>query len=140
MIRYDLHCDQDHKFDSWFAGASAFDRLLAAGHVVCPDCGSQKVQKALMAPAIGKTTRAPVKALSTPRDDREAALQDLRRKIEANSEYVGPSFPTEVRAIHEGRAPERAIYGEAKPEEARAMIEEGLPVLPLPFAPGAKAN
>ena len=140
MIRYDLHCDQDHKFDSWFAGASAFDRLLAAGHVICPDCGSQKVHKALMAPAIGKTTRALAKVLSTPRDDREAALQELRRKIEANSEYVGPSFTTEMRAIHEGRAPDRAIYGEAKPEEARAMIEEGLPVLPLPFATGAKPN
>ena len=140
MIRYDLICDQDHKFDSWFAGSAAFDRLQSAGHVACPSCGSVKVQKALMAPAVNKTTKPEAKPLRAPRDDREAALQELRRQVEQNSEYVGMSFAREARAIHEGRAPERAIYGEAKPEEARALLEDGLPVLPLPFVPGNRSN
>lgn len=93
----------------------------------------------LMAPAVGKTTKAPA-PLRQPRNEREAALAELRRHVEQNSEYVGVSFAKEARDIHEGRAPERAIWGEAKPEEARAMIEDGLPVLPLPFKPASKAN
>lgn len=139
MIRYDLKCDQGHEFDSWFASAAAFERLQTAGHVACPDCGSVSVVKMLMAPAVSKTTRPPA-PLTQPRNEHEAALAELRRQVEQNSEYVGVSFAREARDIHEGRAPERAIWGEAKPEDARAMIEDGLPVLPLPFKAAAKAN
>lgn len=139
MIRYDLKCDQGHEFDSWFGSATAFERLQSAAQLTCPDCGSAKVAKMLMAPAVGKTTKAPA-PLRQPRNEREAALAELRRHVEQNSEYVGVSFAKEARDIHEGRAPERAIWGEAKPEEARAMIEDGLPVLPLPFKPASKSN
>ena len=137
MIRYDLKCDKGHAFDSWFASAAAYDRLAAAGHVACPDCGSASVTKALMAPSVARAEERP---LSAPRDPREAALADLRRHVEENSDYVGLSFAAEARAMHEGRAPERAIHGEAKPDEARKLIEEGVPVLPLPFLPPRKAN
>ncbi len=137
MIRYDLTCDKGHAFDSWFAGAAAFDRLVAAGHVGCPDCGSAQVTKALMAPAVvAKADRA----LSTPRDPRETALAELRAQVEANSDYVGLSFAAEARAMHEGRTPERAIHGEAKMEDARKLIEDGVPVAPLPFLPARKTN
>ncbi|WP_323042507.1 DUF1178 family protein [Gemmobacter sp.] len=137
MIRYDLRCDKGHAFDSWFASAAAYDRLAAAGHVACPDCGSTKVDKALMAPAV---SRAEDRPLTAPRDPREEALADLRRQVEENSDYVGLSFAAEARAMHEGRIPERAIHGEAKPDEARKLIEDGVPVAPLPFTPSRKTN
>jgi hypothetical protein len=137
MIRYDLTCDKGHAFDSWFASAAAYDRLAVAGHVACPDCGSVQVTKALMAPAV---VAKPDRALSTPRDPREAAIAELRAQVEANSDYVGLSFAAEARAMHEGRAPERPIHGEAKLDDARKLIEDGVPVAPLPFLPARKAN
>jgi hypothetical protein len=137
MIRYALRCDRDHGFDSWFGSAEAYDRLRAAGHVACPDCGSTAIDKALMAPNV---TPSRAKALSAPQDPREAALAELRRRVEENSEYVGLEFATEARRIHEGEAPERSIYGEAKLDDARRLIEDGVPVAPLPFRPKARAN
>jgi len=138
MIRYDLKCDKGHDFDSWFAGSAAYDRLSASGHVACPDCGSTKVAKALMAPAVASS--APSPSLATPRDPREAALADLRRKVEESSEYVGLSFAAEARAMHDGHVPERPIHGEARLDEARKLIEDGVPVAPLPFLPSRKTN
>lgn len=138
MIRYDLKCDKGHAFDSWFASAAAYDRLAGAGHVACPDCGSVRIEKALMAPAVA--TKPAARPLAEPRDPRETALADLRRQVEENSDYVGMSFASEARAIHEGRSPERAIHGEAKWEEARSLLEDGIPVAPLPFLPARKTN
>lgn len=144
MIRYNLKCGAGHGFDSWFKNAEAFSALQAAGQVACPVCGATEVEKDLMAPAVRparKAEAAPARPdLSAPASDLEEKLAELRRQIEANSEYVGMNFATEARKIHAGDAPERAIHGEAKPEEARAMIEEGLPVAPLPFLPARKVN
>jgi hypothetical protein len=139
MIRYALRCEGDHAFESWFGSAEAFDRLIASGHVTCPDCGSSSVGKALMAPNV-TPSRAKATPLSAPQDPRATALADLRRRIEENSEYVGMSFAAEARRIHEGDAPERSIYGEARLEEARSLIDDGVPVAPLPFLPKARAN
>ncbi|MFT3688158.1 DUF1178 family protein [Paenirhodobacter sp.] len=135
MIRYTLKCAQGHDFDGWFASAAAFDKLHAAGMVTCSVCGSAKVEKALMAPAV----RAEERPLSAP-DPRAEALAALRRAVEENSDYVGMNFAAEARAIHDGTAPERAIYGEARLDEARALIEDGIPVAPLPFAGPRKTN
>lgn len=135
MIRYQLRCDNGHDFDGWFRDSAGFDSLNRAGQVACAHCGSAKVEKALMAPRVASTGE-----LSTPRDDREAALEALRRKVEENSDYVGMSFAAEARAMHEGAAPARAIHGEAKLEEARALLEDGIPVAPLPFRPRNRAN
>lgn len=137
MIRYDIVCAAGHPFDSWFSNAAGFDAQKAAGQIACPACGSTAVEKALMAPTVATDRTRPI---STPRDGREAALAALREKIEQGSEYVGMNFVTEARAIHAGDAPERSIYGEAKPDEARALIEDGVPVAPLPFMPTRKAN
>jgi hypothetical protein len=137
MIRYALRCDSDHGFDSWFGSAAAYERLRAEGHVVCPDCGSTVVDKALMAPSVAAPRES---ALAAPRDAREAALAALRRRVEENAEYVGLEFATEARRIHDGEAPERSIYGEARPDDARRLIEDGVPVAPLPFLPKARAN
>ncbi len=143
MIRYTLRCDAGHGFDSWFQNGTAFESLLASGQVACPICGATQVTKDLMAPAV-RPARAAVTAtkgpLSNPGTDIEAAVAELRRQVEANSEYVGMNFVTEARKMHSGDAPERAIYGEAKPDEAKRLIEEGVPVAPLPFVPGRKVN
>jgi hypothetical protein len=150
MIRYSLKCSAGHDFDSWFQNGDAYAALRAAGHVACPICGSAEVDKSLMAPAVrparGDAQPAPPAAaeaassLRTPQTELEAAMAELRRQIEANSEYVGVNFVTEARKMHQGETPERAIHGEARPEEARKLIEEGLPVAPLPFLPGRKVN
>jgi hypothetical protein len=145
MIRYTLQCDQDHRFESWFQSAEAFEKLQAARMVTCSDCGSQQVSKALMAPAVrpaktatGTPSTAP--SLSAPTPQAETAIAELKKHIEATSEYVGMNFVTEARAMHRGESPERAIYGEAKLADARALIEEGVPVAPLPFVPRRQTN
>ena len=142
MIRYALRCDKGHDFDSWFKSAEAFEALQASGHLACAVCGSGVVEKALMAPALGRgdVDSTPAGPLSAPASPAEQALRALRDKIERESDYVGPRFAEEARAIHSGSAPERQIWGEARPAEARALIEEGVPVAPLPFAPSRKRN
>ncbi|MBO9402148.1 DUF1178 family protein [Shimia sp. R9_3] len=156
MINYTLKCANDHRFDSWFQSAEAFDKLQASGMVACALCGNTDVTKAMMAPRVRparKAAAAPAPqeqpaeapkpnpgALSAPASPAEQALRELRQHVEANSDYVGKDFASEARAMHEGSAPERAIYGEAKPEEAKALIEEGVPVAPLPFSIGRKTN
>jgi hypothetical protein len=143
MIRYTLKCPEGHGFDSWFATAAAYDRLAAAGHVACPDCGSTRVEKALMAPAVatGEAARRPLSDPPEPgADPRAAAIAALRREIEAKSDYVGLRFAAEARRMHEGAVPERPIHGEARLDEARALLEEGIPVAPLPFLPTRRAN
>ncbi|NNK77919.1 MAG: DUF1178 family protein [Litoreibacter sp.] len=137
MIRYALTCDNEHNFESWFQSADAFDALLASGHLSCSVCGNTEVRKSIMAPRIGKTTEQP---LSAPATVAEQAVKELRAKIEENSENVGTEFASEARAIHEGDAPERPIYGEAKINDAKELIEDGIPVLPLPFSPSRKNN
>ncbi len=101
----------------------------------CPVCGSSKVEKALMAPAVRVAGDRP---LERPASEIEAALAELRRQVEANSDYVGMNFAAEARRIHDGEAPARSIYGEAKPDEARKLIEDGVPVAPLPSSRHAR--
>lgn len=139
MIRYNLKCEQEHSFDSWFKSAEAFDTLLASGHVTCAICGSSSVTKALMAPPV--TKKGSLKAdLRTPEGEVAENLPKMRKHVEENSTYVGGKFAEVARDMHDGSAPEQSIWGEAKPEEAKALIEEGIPVAPLPFLPKRQAN
>lgn len=145
MIRFNLTCEHAHTFDSWFQSGAAFDSLKSAGMLVCAVCGSPKVDKALMAPAVAPSSarpaaQAPRPSLAEPASELEAAIRALREKVEAESDYVGDTFAREARAMHEGEIPERAIWGETKPDEARALIEDGIPVLPLPFGPKPREN
>lgn len=144
MIRYALTCAKGHSFDGWFQSAAGFDRLVAGGLVLCADCGSDAVTKSLMAPAVltdgAKGPQAPTTPLAPANTKKATDLAALRRKIEATSEYVGPSFAAEARAIHDGAAPERSIWGETRPGEAMALIAEGIPVAPLPFIPKRHTN
>lgn len=141
MIRYDLTCREGHTFDSWFQSAEAFDALQAAGHLSCAICGATGVEKRIMAPAVRPARKAGEKPkLKEPASDLEAAMAEMRRQIEENSDYVGMNFAAEARRMHDGEIDERAIYGEAKAEDARALLEDGIPVAPLPFLPKRQAN
>jgi len=141
MIRFSLKCDNDHGFESWFPSGDAFESLKAQGHVACPVCGSGAVEKALMAPAVRPARKTGGQAtLTAPANPVEEALAALRRQIEENSEYVGMNFAAEARRIHAGDAPERAIHGEARADEAKKLLEDGVPVAPLPFLPARKVN
>ena len=128
MIRYTLSCDNDHHFESWFQNADACDSLVKSKRVTCVECGSSQVSKTLMAPAVAASVKAP------------APLEALRKEVETNSDYVGASFAQKARDMHDGLIPTRSIYGEAKPPEARQLLEDGVPVLPLPFVPAKKVN
>ena len=151
MIHYALKCQDGHAFESWFKSASAFDALQEAGHLTCAVCGISGVTKAIMAPRISHAPEpTSQKPLTGAKSDTELALAELRRKVEENADYVGPRFAEEARRIHYdeaperamylGTSPERAIYGEASGAEARALIDDGVPVSPLPFFPNRKAN
>jgi len=147
MIKYALKCSFGHEFESWFASAQAFDDLRARKLTTCVVCGDPAVEKAMMAPRVrGETTLSPDRAKSsdpsTPMaiSPNEAAMAQLRAAVEANSDYVGKDFASKAREMHEGQTVHRSIYGEAKPQEARALLEDGVPVLPLPFTPKNKSN
>lgn len=139
MIRYALKCKDNHGFESWFKSASAFDTLLDRGMVVCPECGTPDVTKAIMAPRVrAARDKAPEPEVVT--DTPAPDLEKMRKDVETNSEYVGNNFTTEARAMNDGDAPERSIYGEATLEDAKSLVDEGVPVVPLPFIPTKKTN
>lgn len=145
MIRYTLACNKGHQFESWFQSADAFDTLLARSMVSCAVCGSEDVKKTIMAPRISKLgdngeASDAAKPLSAPASVAEQAIQEFRKKVEASSEDVGTKFASEARKIHHGEAPERPIMGEARLDEAKALIDEGISVAPLPFLSKTKTN
>lgn len=140
MIRYALRCDKGHDFDGWFRSAAGFDTLNAEGQVNCSICGSASVQKAIMAPAVPRDDGTDARPLDRPGSPLEAAMAMLRKHVEENSDYVGESFATTARKMHEGEIPHRSIHGEAKPEEARKLIEDGVPIAPLPFRVSRKLS
>ena len=131
MIRYDLKCENGHAFDSWFGSSADFDKLKTAGMVSCAICGDTSVEKAVMAPRVSTTDDHP---LSAPASPAEQMVKELRSQIEANADNVGKNFASEARKMHEGEVPARPIYGEAKLDEAKALIEDGIPVTPLPWS------
>ncbi|KQT90338.1 DUF1178 family protein [Methylobacterium sp. Leaf466] len=153
MIRYTLACEAGHGFESWFPSSEAYDEQVARGLVTCPLCGSAEVGKGMMAPAIARGGRAtppsevpaaavpmqpqsgPV-ALSAEPDRRlRAMMRAIREHVVKTADDVGDRFPEEARRIHYGEVDSRPIYGEASPQEARDLIEEGIAVAPLPIAP-----
>jgi hypothetical protein len=158
MIRYALRCERDHTFESWFQDSAAYEQQVKRKLVSCPACGSVKVEKAIMAPQIvskkGREVAPPApepapapapaqpapEAGSTPllmAQERElrAKLKELRDHIVKNADNVGERFPNEARKMHYGEIEHRPIYGEASPDEARALIDEGVEVSPLPVLP-----
>ncbi|MBI1211346.1 MAG: DUF1178 family protein [Alphaproteobacteria bacterium] len=135
MIRYQLVCKKEHSFEGWFRDSAAYDAQAKKKLVSCPVCGSTKVEKAPMAPAVSKKAEL-AEAAQKAKQMKEFVL-NLRKHVEENAEYVGDRFPNEARAIHYGDAEERQIYGEATIKDAHDLIEEGIPVAPLPSVPRA---
>jgi len=137
MIKYSLGCADGHQFESWFPDSAAYEKQRKRGLVACPECGSTSVDKAVMAPAVVGVERAvPASSSETLLDAKRRQVRDviarMRREIEANTDDVGAKFPEVARAMHAGEEPERAIRGLASRDEARALIEEGVGVLPVP--------
>jgi len=162
MIRYALRCRKDHTFEAWFRSSADYDTQAGKKALACPICGDAKVEKALMAPSIGRagkdkseppaaispppaTTAAPVPAPSPEdkvqlaADPRQQALieamRELRKKITDGADYVGDKFAEEARKIHYKETEPRGIYGEATREEAEKLAEEGVEFAPLPPVP-----
>lgn len=155
MIVYDLSCILGHRFEGWFGSSADFDDQQARGLLSCPSCGSAEVSKAPMAPAVpakGNTRQevlppeAPQPMANTPMpaEVKQALAALARAQAEAlrNSTWVGEKFAEETRKMHYGEREEAPIHGQASLAEARALIEEGVPVAPLPFpvAPPDKLN
>ncbi|HEY3695343.1 DUF1178 family protein [Phenylobacterium sp.] len=139
MIKYALACDLGHEFEGWFGSSLDFDDQVARGLLQCPVCNSQAVRKQIMAPAVAGTKKrgAPEPAM---RQLMMEAMGKMRRHVEDNFDDVGDSFATEARAIHEGKAEERGIYGQATPAEVKSLVADGVPVAPLPPAPPKKTE
>jgi hypothetical protein len=163
MIKYALRCERGHEFESWFKNSAGYDSQRKRGLVSCPACSSAKVEKAIMAPRLGRSenvgvepppgppppapTAAPgpmpfvppgkgaVAIMSPPEREFRKKLKELRDHIVKNAEYVGQSFPEQARKIHYGEGEHRSIYGEASPEEAKELHEEGIAFHPLPILP-----
>jgi hypothetical protein len=158
MIRYSLICERKHDFDIWFKNSADYDKQAKRGLVTCPACGSAEVEKALMAPSLGRgtkknvrvptpeaapTTEAPVPAenktpvamISPQEHELRAKLKELRDHLTKNADNVGAKFPEEARKMHYGESKHRSIYGEASPQEAKELLEEGVELHPLPVLP-----
>ena len=143
MILYDLRCKDGHQFEAWFRDSAGYDKQRKANAVLCPLCGSKKVEKALMAPAVAKKGNVRDETPSAPAPSPEQAklaeamkmLRALRQQVESNCDYVGPRFAEEARKIHYKEADARAIYGEASKEESEALEEEGIEFGTVPWVP-----
>jgi hypothetical protein len=159
MIRYALNCEQGHTFESWFQNSGAYDKQAKRGLVACPICGSAKVEKAIMAPRLSRSdadaspavprppvpplpvpmppmpANTPLAVMSPPERELRKKLKELREHITKNADYVGPRFSEQARKIHYGEIEHRSIYGEASPDEAKELHEEGIEFHPLPILP-----
>jgi len=156
MIRYTLACEKGHAFESWFASADAYDKQAKRKLVTCPHCGSAKVEKAIMAPRLSTSKKrgapieatagetppppapaqaAPVAMISPQERELRAKLKELREHLTKNAENVGAKFPEQARKMHYGEVEHRSIYGEATPDDAKALAEEGIEFHPLPVLP-----
>jgi hypothetical protein len=153
VIRYNLHCERGHAFESWFQNSGAYDSQRKRRLIDCPQCGSTKIDKAIMAPKISRggkraepeqasaietstmpaTTATPL--MMAQERELRTKLRELRDHVTKNADNVGDKFPNEARKMHYGDIEHRPIYGEASPQEARAMIDEGIEVSPLPVLP-----
>ncbi|HEY7382373.1 MAG TPA: DUF1178 family protein [Beijerinckiaceae bacterium] len=152
MILYALACDDGHAFESWFPDSAAYDAQAKSGLVTCPFCNSAKVEKQIMAPSVARKDKAAVVAMPevapppAPPPQQMALLSDTERELRAmvkavrehvvkNADYVGKEFADEARKMHYGEIERRSIYGEANAADAKALIEEGIEVHPLPIIP-----
>jgi hypothetical protein len=130
MIRFALRCASGHEFEAWFRNGEGYEAQQKAGEIACPECGDAHVEKALMAPSIGRSRQTPAPISPT---QLRAALVELRQQVESHCDYVGVKFAEEARRIHYGESDPRGIYGEASAEESRELAEEGIKFGRIPW-------
>ena len=139
MIKYSLRCSEGHEFEAWFSNSAAYETQAAARQILCPNCGTDRVRKALMAPNVvsGRSRQTgPVEpAPPNPQAEIVAMVRKLREHVAQNSEYVGPRFAEEARKIHHEEAEARGIHGEASDQDVKLLKEEGVEFYPLPALP-----
>lgn len=137
MIEFSLICNEDHTFDGWFRSNADYDQQLEKGLVSCPVCGSTKVEKALMAPAVSTSRKREKMSLALNNEQQKVMkqLREMTEKVKENADYVGDQFASEARKIHFGEVDQRGIYGEATAEEAKGLLEDGVGFVPLPKLP-----
>jgi len=161
MIRYAINCERGHGFESWFQNSTAYDKQVKRGLVSCPVCGSVKVEKAIMSPSLARTdipapatapapaptappgpaeqpgqvAKSPLAIMASQERELRQKLKELRDHVTKNAAYVGARFPEEARKIHYGEVEHRSIYGEASPDDAKQLHEEGIEFHPLPILP-----
>lgn len=141
MIRFNLVCDAHHEFEAWFSGSSDFDDQSERGLICCPLCGSEQVEKALMTPTVSTARKKDASTRLAMNKAQSEALNQLRKAVKTireTSEDVGDKFPEEARKIHYGESEERGIIGQAKPDEVKALVDEGVGIAPLPDLPEEK--
>ncbi|MDJ0449032.1 DUF1178 family protein [Methylocystis sp. JR02] len=129
MVHYTLVCDEGHQFDGWFRDSETFEKQVEQHLVVCPFCASEKVTRGVMAPHVARSGREEAPARL------RQMIKELREHVVAGTEDVGERFPDEARAIEDGEAERRPIRGRATFEEAKALLEDGIEILPLPDLP-----
>lgn len=137
MIRFSLICERDHEFEAWFRSNDDFETQNKRGFVDCPHCGSKKIAKGLMAPAVSTSRRQEKMALAMNAKQQQlmAEMRALSEKVKENADYVGDKFADEARKIHFGESESRGIYGEASLDEVKGLAEDGVPFLPMPTLP-----
>ncbi len=141
-MKFMLHCDNAHQFEAWFRSNDDYDIQARRGFVECPVCGSNKVEKALMAPSVA-TGRAKderkqavmVAAGQAMQQELVNKMRDLTKHVKANADNVGDRFPEEARQMHYGEKDAKPIYGTAAPKEVEQLVDEGVEILPLPDLP-----
>jgi hypothetical protein len=140
MIRYALACAAGHEFEGWFSSSEDYDNQSERRLITCPVCDSPEVRKQIMAPALATGGSREFAAGEPAMRAMMEALGRIRRHVEANFDNVGDRFAAEARAIHEGKAEDRGIYGQATPTEVKALVEDGVPIAPLPPEPPKKSE
>ena len=146
MIKFSLKCAHGHNFDSWFRSSNDFNTLDQSNMLACPVCGSNEVKKNIMTPQVQASSEKKslsAKAspnLSAPLLPAEKAVLAFRKFVEKKCENVGPNFVDEARSMHEGSSPKRSIVGEATKSDALSLLEEGIPVAPVPWSDSHKSN
>ena len=150
MILFSLVCDNGHDFESWFASNDSYDFQIENSLVSCPHCNVLKISKAVMAPAVARGRKEPRQRRHAPPKQNVALIgesgaelrtmaQDFTPKSSPPPSMSAPISQAEARKIHDGDAPERAIRGQASLEEARALLEEGVSILPMPILPDERS-
>tara|TARA_B100000902_G_C26782063_1_gene655562 strand:+ start:68 stop:499 length:432 start_codon:yes stop_codon:yes gene_type:complete len=138
MILFDLNCDNGHTFEAWFASSEEYEKQTKKKLINCPLCNSNKIKKALMAPNL-KGTKKSNKNLEQKKAHEESRkinrkIKELKKFVEKNTEDVGKSFTEEAKKIYYGETKPRSIRGETTKEQAKELLEEGIPIAKLPWS------